>query len=153
MALKIDKSVLYKLDALINEFALEAEEIIGLPVSIEITSMTTPSGRNLTEEDYYLNIAAHAVMQMYDVSLDDLKSKYGQNPLPDARGLAYKAVKTKLPNIPMKKIGDYFGGRDRTTIMSAIQRIDDLIEYEKPLAANLNLILEKFHVKPVNNEQ
>lgn len=66
-------------------------------------------------------VAAH-----YNVSLDDLKSKSRKKEMVRARQVGMHLAK-RYTTHSLKSIGGYFGGRDHTTVMHAIQVVEDLL--------------------------
>lgn len=59
----------------------------------------------------------------YDYKSSELKGKSRKAPLANARHIAMYIIKKEL-DTPYEKIGSLFGGRDHTTIMHGVEKID-----------------------------
>jgi chromosomal replication initiator protein len=69
-------------------------------------------------------VAAH-----YSVSLENLKSKSRKKELVNARQIAMYFAK-KYTNHSLKSIGYYFGGRDHSTVIHALQSVSNMLDTE-----------------------
>jgi len=67
-------------------------------------------------------VAAH-----YNISLEDLKSKSRKREFVTARQVAMFFVK-QYTNHSLKSIGHYFGGRDHSTVIHALQAVNDMLD-------------------------
>ncbi|MEM9416801.1 MAG: chromosomal replication initiator protein DnaA [Bacteroidota bacterium] len=65
----------------------------------------------------------------FNVSVESLKSKSRKRELVTARQVAMYFIK-KYTSHSLKSIGQYFGGRDHSTVSHALQAIDDLLDTE-----------------------
>ena len=63
------------------------------------------------------------VARTMNVSPEDIRSNKQSAPVSRARQMAAYVVRT-ITNLPMKSIGEEFGGRDHTTIVYAIQKVE-----------------------------
>ncbi len=63
------------------------------------------------------------VARTMNVKPEDIRSKNNSAPISKARQVAAFVVR-KVTNLPMKSIGDEFGGRDHSTIVYAIQKVE-----------------------------
>jgi chromosomal replication initiator protein len=82
------------------------------------------------------------VASFYNVSYDDLtrqsRRKEYVKPRQIAMFLIRKELETSLPSI-----GEFFGGRDHTTVMHAIDKIDKLVKDNENLKQELAAIMDK----------
>lgn len=131
--LNLNKQKLLHLHQLLDEYSLQISESIGVQVQLEITAVAAGAIRNETAEDLMLGVVASAVCDSYRIRQHELISDSRQHPLPDARALCYLLIKSHHPKMPLKKIGQYFGGRDHSTISTALATVKDLLETEKAL--------------------
>ena len=69
-----------------------------------------------------LDIIVDKVCDYYNVSKEDLIGKKKNKEIVDPRQICIYII-TELLDAPLKTIGDYFGGRDHTTIMHARDKI------------------------------
>ncbi|TAG68076.1 MAG: chromosomal replication initiator protein DnaA, partial [Runella slithyformis] len=70
------------------------------------------------------------IADYFDVSISDLKSKSRKKELVYPRQMAMYFAKELTP-LPLKSIGYHFGGRDHSTVIHAIQTINDLITQDE----------------------
>ena len=74
----------------------------------------------------------NVVADYYNLTSSQLTGKIRTGQIALARHIAMYLIRIKL-DVPLKKIGDMFGGKDHTTVMSAITKVD------KELKTNENL--------------
>lgn len=74
----------------------------------------------------------NVVADYYNLTSSQLTGKIRTGQIALARHIAMYLIRIKL-DVPLKKIGDMFGGKDHTTVMSAISKVD------KELKTNDNL--------------
>ena len=86
------------------------------------------------------------VSNTFSVSIDDIRSKRKTANLSQARHISFYLIKEMTP-LTMKEIGSYFGGKDHTTVLYGIEKIEKK-KNEDPSFAS---ILEGIK-KNVNNE-
>jgi len=72
------------------------------------------------------------VSEYYGISKSQLISKSKMKNLSDARSIAIYLCRKHL-DVPFKKIGDEFGRRDHTTIMSANTKIESRLKSDVAL--------------------
>ena len=70
-------------------------------------------------EQKIINIVA----DYYNLTSSQLTGKTRTGQIALARHIAMYLIRNKL-DVPLKKIGDMFGGKDHTTVMSAIAKVD-----------------------------
>jgi len=82
------------------------------------------------------------VAEYYSVTVHDLvgKSRKANCTLP--RHIAMYLIKSKY-DIPYKTIGGFFGNRDHSTVLSAVERIENQKKYDKELNMALEHIIKK----------
>lgn len=77
-------------------------------------------GNQITMEDIENLVASH-----YQLRVSELKGQARPKPIVTARQVAMYLIKKNLPNKSLVEIGRQFGGRDHTTVMNALARIED----------------------------
>lgn len=75
----------------------------------------------------------------YGLSSSDLKGKSRKAPVVAARHAAMYLLKTEL-GIPYMRIGDLFGGRDHTTVMHGVEKIEEMRKTSPQIRQNLEEI-------------
>ncbi|AXI24053.1 chromosomal replication initiator protein DnaA [Cardinium endosymbiont of Sogatella furcifera] len=87
-----------------------------------------------------IDVLQQQIVAHYNISLDDLKGKSRKKEIVVARQIAMHLTK-KYTTHSLKSIGSYFGGRDHTTVIHALQVIDNLLNKD-PEYAQLYASLE-----------
>ena len=77
----------------------------------------------------------------YGVKVEDIKSKKRNDSVADARHIAVYVIR-KLTELPFKKIGEIVG-RDHSTIMSSINKVEINIKTKKNTDADINKIIRE----------
>ncbi|MEA4822160.1 MAG: helix-turn-helix domain-containing protein, partial [Erysipelotrichales bacterium] len=67
------------------------------------------------------------VAEYYNISINQLTSKIRQTNLTVPRHIAMYLCKNLL-NAPYKKIGEEFGGKDHSTVISACEKVNKLLK-------------------------
>jgi len=80
----------------------------------------------------------------FSLTTEELKSQRRSRNIAMSRQTAMYLIR-KLTNLSFKDIGNYFDGRDHTTVMTSVQKIEDLIKKDrkfnqtiKDITANIN---------------
>lgn len=88
---------------------------------------------------------AQLVAEFYNLTVEDLikqsRRKEFVRPRQIAMFLARKELTSSFPTI-----GEFFGGRDHTTVMHAVEKIDGQITNDAAFKQELDLILDKLYV-------
>lgn len=81
------------------------------------------------------------VARTMNVNPDDIRSNKQSSPISKARQMAAYVVRT-ITNLPMKSIGEEFGGRDHTTIVYAIQQVEKKMDKDPAFRNMVNDIIK-----------
>jgi chromosomal replication initiator protein len=68
------------------------------------------------------------VCEYYKISEKEIKGMKRDRSLVFPRHLAMYLIKKRVPSLSLKKIGQFFGGRDHTTVIHAITAIENYIQ-------------------------
>ncbi|WP_158858268.1 chromosomal replication initiator protein DnaA [Lunatibacter salilacus] len=82
----------------------------------------------------------------YDIKLVDLKAKTRKKEIVTARQVAMYFSK-EFTNHSLKSIGYHFGGRDHSTVIHAVQTVNDLIETDTTFKAAVTELRKKFKMR------
>jgi chromosomal replication initiator protein len=82
----------------------------------------------------------------YDIKLPDLKAKTRKKEIVTARQVAMYFSK-EFTNHSLKSIGYHFGGRDHSTVIHAVQTVNDLIETDTTFKAAVTELRKKFKIR------
>lgn len=97
-------------------------------------------GNQITMEDIESLVATH-----YRLRATDLRGQARPKPIVTARQIAMWLIKKNLPNKSLVEIGRHFGGRDHTTVMNALQRIDDQLVSNLDMKRDIDELQVRIH--------
>ena len=94
------------------------------------------------ESDFkHIDKIKKAISKYYSVSVTDLSSSTRKKEVVFPRQIAIYIIRNKF-NIPLKRIGDYFGSRDHTTSAHACSKIEKSIEEDWTIKQDVENILK-----------
>jgi chromosomal replication initiator protein len=79
------------------------------------------------------------VCKYYGVTIESLSMRTRKREVVISRQVSMVIIKNKS-SFSLKKIGSYFGGRDHSTVIHAIQTIDDLTSTDKKIKADFDFL-------------
>ena len=138
---RISKRSIRELEGNLNKIKMFSE-LQGLPVDLELAKRvlsTHDDIATITIDDVQKLVAEH-----YKVRVPDLKSKTRTKPLVVARQVAMYLVKKHLDKSLMD-IGRSFGGKDHTTVMNALRRIEDQLNKDSEIKRDLEDLESRIH--------
>jgi chromosomal replication initiation ATPase DnaA len=138
--LDLDKTKMYKLNQLMDEFQLQVQDLIGCPVQFVIRGVEPEKIRNYNEEDAIIESITQTVCTYLGYSPDLVKGPSQKHEYRDSRAFSYKFIKLRLPHCPYKKIGEAFNERSHATVMNAIETLDNLLLNEPEMRNKYNAI-------------
>lgn len=97
-------------------------------------------GNQITMEDIESLVATQ-----YRLRVTDLRGQARPKPIVTARQIAMWLIKKNLPNKSLVEIGRHFGGRDHTTVMNALQRIDDQLLTNLDMKRDIDDLQARIH--------
>lgn len=114
--------------------------LVGTTVTLESTQevlhdILRANDRRITIEDIQKRVAAH-----FGIKLGDMHSARRSVAIARPRQIAMYLAK-KLTTKSLPEIGRKFGGKDHTTVMHAVKRIDELCKAEKEFADDVELLM------------
>ena len=110
-------------------------DYIDLDTAIEASSSLV-GGKSLAtqlNEEKVINIVA----DYYNLTPAQLKGKIRTGQIALARHIAMYLIREVL-DLPLKKVGQCFGGKDHTTVMNAIQKVEKELKTDEALKAAIN---------------
>lgn len=84
------------------------------------------------------------VADFYNITIDDLLKQSRRKEYVKPRQIAMFLMREELEN-SFPSIGDYFGGRDHTTVMHAVDKISNLISQKESIKQEIDLIVNKLY--------
>jgi chromosomal replication initiator protein len=85
---------------------------------------------------------AEVVAEFYNISVDDLIKQSRKKEYVKPRQIAMYVIRKELDS-SFPSIGEFFGGRDHTTVMHAVEKIQNLLAQKEGFKQELNLIMDK----------
>ena len=137
LAHKITTNVRVLEGALNRLFAMAS--LVGKPITLEMTQdcladLLKSSERRVTIDEIQRKVAEH-----FNIRLSDLIGPKRLRAYARPRQVAMWLAK-QLTNRSLPEIGRKFGGRDHTTVMHGVRRIDELSDKDSQLADELELL-------------
>lgn len=86
------------------------------------------------------------VSKYFNVSTEDLKAKTRKKEIVIARQLSMYFTK-EYTNYSLKSIGSHFGGRDHSTVIHALQSVNNMMHTDVKFKRSVNELTEKFQMK------
>lgn len=117
-------------------------ELQGLPIDYELVK------KILSHHETQTTISIEEVMKLvadhYKVRVLDLKSSTRAKPIVVPRQIAMYLIK-KFLDKSLVDIGKAFGGKDHTTVMNALQRVNTLQATDQDLAKDIEDLEQRIH--------
>ena len=79
------------------------------------------------------------VSEFFGVPISDIESNKRKKEIAKARQISMYLLRDML-NLPFSSIGDSFGGRDHTTVMHSVNKIDSEVAFDKSLKFEIDQI-------------
>jgi chromosomal replication initiator protein len=118
---------------------LAYSNLVGRPITIDTTQevlrdLLRSNDRRITIEDIQKRVAEH-----YNIRISEMHSSRRARAVARPRQVAMFLAK-QLTSRSLPEIGRKFGGRDHTTVMHAVKRINELRESDSNLAEDVDLL-------------
>ncbi|NBO18415.1 MAG: chromosomal replication initiator protein DnaA [Proteobacteria bacterium] len=137
LAHKITSNV-RELEGALNRVVAHAT-LVGRPVTLETTQdvlqdLLRANDRRISIEDIQKQVAGH-----YNIKVSDMHSARRSRVVARPRQVAMYLSK-KLTSKSLPEIGRKFGGKDHTTVMHAVKRIEELMATDNDIAKDIELL-------------
>ena len=119
-----------------------ASTLIGREASMEVIVEALSGNWSPPEKSVPVETIKRRVAAFYDMTLEDLVSQRRHRAVARPRQVAMYFCK-RLTRRSFPDIGQRFGGRDHTTVMHAVKRIEELAGLDVTFAAELQEIGRK----------
>ena len=117
--------------------SMNQAEITRQTAAKALSDIFTDNDLNLTMDDILRAVAKH-----FEVEANDLKSKGRRQELVLPRQVAMYLIRELTPN-SYPDIGQFFSGRDHSTVMYAVQKVSEQIKEDRNLDYKLRTIQEE----------
>ncbi|MBI1216120.1 MAG: chromosomal replication initiator protein DnaA [Alphaproteobacteria bacterium] len=127
-----------ELEGALNRLIAHAE-LVNRPVTVEsaqdlLQDLLRANDRRVTVEDIQKKVAAH-----YNIRVADMHSPRRARPVARPRQVAMYLAKA-LTQHSLPEIGRKFGGRDHTTIIHGVRRIESLMETDRGIREDIDIL-------------
>lgn len=127
-----------ELEGALNRIAAHGQ-LVGRPITMETSQevlhdLLRAHDRRITIEEIQKRVAEH-----FNVRLSDMHSARRARAVARPRQVAMYLCK-QLTQRSLPEIGRKFGGRDHTTVMHAVRRVDELIAADHSFAEDVHLL-------------
>lgn len=127
-----------ELEGALNRIVAGAE-FIGREITVDsarevLSDLLRTSERKISVEEIQKKVAAH-----YSIKLADMFSERRARQVALPRQVAMYLAK-KLTTMSLPEIGKNFGGRDHTTVLHAVRKIEQTINEDASIAEDINLL-------------
>lgn len=111
--------------------------LVNQKVTLEMAEDAIKKYRSATSEKTITpKMIIQSVSQLYRINEDDLTSKRKTKEIVVPRQIAIYLCKN-LTELSYNKIGEYFGGKDHSTVMHAIKKIDNDLKTDEKLKGDI----------------
>ena len=138
---RISKRSIRELEGNLNRVKMFSD-LQGLEINLELAKKVlavNDDTATLTSEDIQKLVGDH-----FKVRISDLKAKTRTKPLVVARQSAMWLIKKHLDK-SLVEIGRSFGGRDHTTVINAVRRIDSQLQKDSDLKKDIEDLEARIH--------
>ena len=87
---------------------------------------------------------AESVAAFYSITMEDLIKQSRKKEFVKPRQTAMYLIRKEL-EVSFPSIGDFFGGRDHTTVMHGVEKVEKAVKIQDEIKQELELILEKIY--------
>lgn len=114
-------------------------ELMNVEIEVDLVKeqLMLPNSEN--EKEISIESVAKATAQYFRLPLADLKSKGRNQDITKARHVAMYLAR-KVVNAKQQEIGAYFGGRDHSSVIHAVNTISDKVKTDSGLSKDINAI-------------
>ncbi|MDP3790472.1 MAG: chromosomal replication initiator protein DnaA [Candidatus Omnitrophota bacterium] len=116
-------------------------KLIGREITVDMVKEVLKDMIREGEKNITIDLIQKKVCEYFDIKLSDMKVKKR------SRGIAYPRqiamyLARQLTDYSLPEIGEYFGGRDHTTVMHAFDKIQNDLKIKKGLSSLIERVTE-----------
>ena len=128
-----------ELEGALNRVVAHAT-LVGRAITLESTQevladLLRANDRRITIEDIQKQVAAH-----FNIKMADMHSARRSRTIARPRQIAMYLAK-KLTSRSLPEIGRKFGGKDHTTVMHAVRKVDELCGQDSGVAEDVAILM------------
>lgn len=115
-------------------------------ISLELAKTVMKNIIKDIETEVGVDFIQKTVSEYYGIALDELKAKTRKKEIVTARQVAMYFCK-EFTNHSLKSIGYHFGGRDHSTVIHAVQTVNDIMETDSSFRNAVLELKKKFKMR------
>ena len=116
------------------------------PIDIELTKSIIGKIVKDTNREINISYIQEIVSKFFNISINEMKDKARKKEIVIARQVAMYFSKD-FTNNSLKSIGFHFGGRDHSTVIHAVQSVNDMIDTDSIFKKNVEEIKKRISVQ------
>jgi chromosomal replication initiator protein len=114
-------------------------ELMNVEIEVDLVRDQLMFASEEDDKEITIEQISKAVAQYFKIPLVDLKSKSRNKDITNARHIAMYLARM-VASSKQQEIGEYFGGRDHTSVIHAVEKIKERIKVESTLSKDINAI-------------
>lgn len=114
-------------------------ELMNVEIEVDLVKEQLMLPNNENEKEITIEHVAKATAQYYRLPVADLKSKGRNQDITKARHIAMYLAR-KVVNAKQQEIGAFFGGRDHSSVIHAVNTISEKVKTDSSLSKDINAI-------------
>jgi chromosomal replication initiator protein len=122
--------------------------LVKKEIDLELAKQTLKSIVHDIDSEVGIDYIQKTVSEFFKVSIDQLKDKTRKKEIVMARQLAMYFSK-EYTNLSLKSIGYHYGGRDHSTVIHAVQTVNDLYDTDNNFKKSLDELRKKLKMKAI----
>jgi chromosomal replication initiator protein len=138
----VDNNVRYLGSTLLTLIAIAAQQNgeISLDIARQAIKTTNPSFE--TAKKIGIDLIQQIVADYFNIKIQDLSSRKRPENIARARQIAM-FITRQLTDYSLVQIGQYFGGKDHTTVMHAIDKVEKMIKGDEKFKTTVNELMAR----------
>ena len=122
--------------------------LVRKEIDLELAKQTLKSIVHDIDSEVGIDYIQKTVSEFFKVSIDQLKDKTRKKEIVMARQMAMYFSKD-YTNLSLKSIGYHFGGRDHSTVIHAVQTVNDLYDTDNNFKKSVDELRRKLKMKAI----
>jgi chromosomal replication initiator protein len=114
-------------------------ELMNVEIEVDLVKEQLMLPNNENEKEMTIEHVAKATAQYFRIPLADLKSKGRSQDITKARHIAMYLAR-KVVNAKQQEIGAFFGGRDHSSVIHAVNTMSEKVKTDQSLSKDINAI-------------
>ena len=117
-------------------------------IDLELAKTTLKTIVHDIDTEVSIDYIQKTVSEYFHLKTEDLKDKTRKKEVVIARQLAMYFAK-EYTNLSLKSIGYHFGGRDHSTVIHAVQTVNDMYDVDSRFRSSVDELKKKLKMKSI----